>query len=40
MSFRNGDIYDGEFSNDLREGQGTFTWAQGIKYIGGFKQDL
>ena len=30
-------MYQGQFVNDKREGQGTFVWADGRKYIGEWK---
>jgi hypothetical protein len=31
------DIYEGEFSNGLTDGQGTYVWSNGDRYIGQFK---
>jgi hypothetical protein len=33
------DIYEGEVKNGLRHGNGTYTFADGKKYIGQFKDD-
>ena len=30
----NGNIYEGEFRNDMAEGQGVFTWPDGRRYEG------
>ncbi len=35
-----GDLYAGEFKNNLYDGQGTYTWSNGDQYIGDFKQAL
>jgi len=32
----NTENYSGEFVNDLYQGQGTFRWPNGSKYVGGF----
>ena len=31
-----GDTYEGEFKNNLRHGQGTYTWSDGRKFVGEF----
>ena len=36
-AWSNGDVYDGEFVDDVLCGQGTFTWASGKFYTGEFK---
>ena len=36
----NGDVYDGEFVDDVRSGSGVYTWANGEKYEGEFKNNL
>jgi hypothetical protein len=33
----NGDLYEGEFTNNVEAGQGTYTWVSGNKYVGDFK---
>jgi hypothetical protein len=35
----NGDQYIGEFKDDKRHGQGTYTWAEGSQYIGEWKDN-
>ncbi len=35
----NGIVYDGEWMNAMREGQGTQFWADGSKYIGEWKDN-
>ncbi len=35
----NGDVYDGEVEHDLRNGQGTYTWADGNRYVGQYVDD-
>ena len=43
-TYKNGrttaDIYEGEVKNGLRHGNGTYTFADGKKYIGQFKEDM
>jgi hypothetical protein len=43
-TYKNGritaDIYEGEVKNGLRQGNGTYTFADGKKYIGQFKEDM
>ncbi len=34
MEYRNGDIYDGFFKNDMRDGQGIMNYVNGNKYDG------
>ena len=36
----NGEIYEGEFKNNLKEGIGTYRWEDGAIYIGNFKNNL
>lgn len=36
-TYVNGDTYEGDWSNNLRHGQGTYTYADsGAKYVGGW----
>jgi len=37
--FSDGDKYEGEWNNDLREGKGTMLKADGTKYEGDWKND-
>ena len=30
----NGDVYEGEVEHDLRNGRGTYAWADGNRYVG------
>ena len=34
-----GDTYEGEWRNDMPNGQGTYIFANGDKYVGNFKDD-
>jgi hypothetical protein len=38
--FTNGDIYDGDWENGTKHGQGTYTYAQGGSYEGEWKDDM
>ncbi|OQR94545.1 radial spoke protein 1 [Achlya hypogyna] len=38
--FANGDLYDGEWLEGVREGRGTFTYVSGAVYQGEFAQNL
>jgi hypothetical protein len=40
MYYSNGNIYDGEWKNDRREGIGTFYFCKGGIYIGEFKNNI
>ncbi len=40
MVYIEGDIYDGEWKNGLRNGKGTYTWNSGAKYVGDFVDDV
>ena len=40
FKFANGDCYDGNYINGLREGDGILKFANGDVYEGGFKNDL
>ncbi len=33
----NGDVYEGDVEHDLRNGQGTYTWADGNRYVGQYR---
>ena len=33
MYYYNGDLYEGDWINDKREGQGTYTWKNGSKIM-------
>ena len=37
MKFFNGNIYSGEWENDIISGKGTFTYKNGDKYVGEYK---
>ena len=39
IKYSNGDKYDGEWENDKKHGQGTYTWANGDKYDGAWEDD-
>ena len=34
LIYEDGNVYDGEFKDDMRCGHGDFTWADGKRYIG------
>ena len=34
-----GDVYEGEYEDDIKSGTGTYTYADGDKYIGQFKNN-
>ena len=34
QTYKNGDVYVGDFVNGVRSGQGTYTWANGVVYTG------
>src|SRR4030095_11505997 len=38
--FANGDVYIGQMSSGLREGQGIYIWADGRRYEGSFRAGL
>ncbi|MBK7139781.1 MAG: hypothetical protein IPH74_12475 [Bacteroidetes bacterium] len=37
--YTNGDKYDGDFVNGIREGDGIYYWKEGEKYIGKYKNN-
>lgn len=40
MKYAEGNVYEGEFVADKREGRGKLIFNTGDKYEGGFKNDL
>ena len=40
MVFKDVGVYNGTYSNSLREGNGTFTWNNGDKYDGEWENDV
>lgn len=36
LRYENGDIYEGEVVNNMRHGQGTYIWPDGLRYCGSF----
>jgi hypothetical protein len=38
--WKNGDSYEGNWKNDLRDGKGVFIWSDGDKYDGEWKKDM
>ena len=40
MSFANGNVYEGDFSNDLMNGRGLMRYKNGDEYLGQFKNDI
>ncbi len=39
MKYANGDVYIGDFKNDLIKGKGECKYANGAVYIGEYKND-
>ena len=39
MTYREGDVYDGAWKDDKKEGTGTLTYKDGDSYEGTFKDD-
>ena len=40
IDYRNGDIFDGEFRNNVRSGEGRYEWSDGRQYQGEWKADM
>ncbi|CAD8200194.1 unnamed protein product [Paramecium octaurelia] len=40
ITYQNGDVYEGELLNDLKDGLGTYYYENGEKYDGLFSEDL
>jgi len=40
MVYKNGEIYEGEWANDKRNGKGVFTFPDDTSYIGEWKDDV
>jgi hypothetical protein len=40
MSFSDGDVYEGDFKNDLKEGKGKMSYSNGSVYDGEFKNNM
>lgn len=40
MIYPNIGKYEGDFSEGKRNGQGTFTWDDGVSYVGAWNNDL
>ena len=40
MFYSNGDKYDGEWMNDLKQGDGKYVWKNGSRYEGEWLDDL
>jgi hypothetical protein len=40
MRYNSGDLYDGEWYENLRHGKGIFTWSDGRAYEGYYKNNL
>ena len=39
IKYSNGDTYDGNVSNAVKSGQGTYRWASGASYKGAWEND-
>lgn len=39
MKYKNGDKYDGEFANGVKDGLGTYVYFNGDKYTGEWVDD-
>ena len=39
MIYKNGDRYEGNFKDELLEGNGTYYWKNGDKYVGQLKNN-
>ena len=39
FSYSNGDMYNGDWKNGVKEGKGTYKYHNGDKYIGDWKSD-
>ena len=39
MTFANGNMYEGEFKDDMKHGEGKFTYANGDVYEGDYADD-
>lgn len=35
--FATGDRYEGEFANNVFDGEGSYTWVDGANYAGGWR---
>ena len=40
IEYECGGVYDGEIKNNLRNGHGTYTWANGNQYVGEWRDNL
>ena len=40
MTFKNDEYYEGDWKNDLREGEGLFHWPNGQEFKGSYLNDL
>jgi hypothetical protein len=39
FKWANGQIYEGDFNNDVRSGEGVYHWPSGDKYVGEFENN-
>ncbi len=39
MNYNNGDFYEGEWRDDMKEGYGRYAWANGSSYQGHWEVD-
>ena len=36
LKIHNGDYYEGEFADDMKNGEGVYVWVDGDRYEGGY----
>ena len=40
VTAKDGRVYEGQFADDLKHGEGTLTWPDGYTYKGGFRKGV